>query len=197
MFATVLAIQDQLENTVGVSSATVVENDQITVDGEGRPPKSFECVVSGGTDNAVATTIWETKPAGIETFGNTTIIITDVRGTQREINFTRPAATNIAIQVTYTLYDEEVFPVDGEDTIKQVCVDYTNSLGLGVDVIPQRYFGPIFEAVTGIEGLVVEVQTLVNAGDAPNPANWQTTPIEISATEFASTVTSDVTVVGP
>jgi uncharacterized phage protein gp47/JayE len=192
--ATVEAIRDRLEDTLGVLSASVVENDQTIVDGAGRPPKSFESIVDGGTDEDVATTIWLSKPAGIETFGNTTTIIQDSSGNDRTINFTRPTAINIAIRVSYTKYDEEVFPSDGEDTIRTTCVNHTNNLGLGVDVIPQRYFGDIFSAVAGIETLVVEVQTLANAGDPPVELDWQTTPIDIAEAEFASTTNLDVIV---
>src|SRR5260221_13941560 len=50
----------------------------------GRPPKSFEAVVQGGSDDDIANQIWLTKPAGIETFGNVNngngVPITDSQG---------------------------------------------------------------------------------------------------------------------
>ena len=193
--ATVESITDSVRNVAGVSSALVVENDQIAVDVGGRPGKSFETIVQGGDEDDVALTIWRTKPAGIETFGSTTIIIQDQDGQDQTINFTRPTAINLAFRVTYTLYNEEMFPVDGEAEIKQIMVDETTDLGLGVDVITQRYFGPIYANVTGIDTLLVEVQQITNPGDTPLGGSWQTASLPIDIDEFASTTLIDVIIV--
>lgn len=193
--ATVEAIQDTISNLSGVTTAVVVENDQITVDGSGRPAKSFESVVQGGDDDDIANAIWLSKPAGIETFGSTTIIITDSNGDSQSINFSRPTQINIAIRVTYSLYDEESFPSGGETTIAETAVSETNALGLDVDVIPTRYFGPIYTAVSGINTLLVEIQQIANPGDTPVGGSWSTAKLPIAVSEFAQTTDADITVV--
>ena len=53
-----------------VNSAVADVSAQSAAISGGRPPKSFEAVVEGGSDQAVAQEIWLTKPAGIETYGN-------------------------------------------------------------------------------------------------------------------------------
>ncbi len=153
----------------------------------GRPPKSFESVVQGGTDAAVALDIWNSKPAGIQTFGNTAENILDSSGTQQTINFTRPDAISLRFEVDYTLYDEESFPATGEATIAQIVLDVTNALGVDEDVIPSRYFGPIYSGVSGIDSLVVRVEIIATPG-------FQTTKLAIAADQFASTLSTDITV---
>jgi hypothetical protein len=119
----------------------------------GRPAKSFECVVQGGTDNDVANKIWNTKPAGIQTFGNVNggngIPITDSMGNTQVIFFSRPAPIYIWVQVALTLYAEETFPPDGIDLVAASILNYGNSLGIGIDVLRQRVLAQIFN-VTGI-----------------------------------------------
>ena len=70
-----LILNDLILNSV----VTSVSAQTATITG-GRPPKSFEAVVQRGTDDAVANQIWKSKPAGIETYGNTEIDITDSQG---------------------------------------------------------------------------------------------------------------------
>ena len=191
---TVEAILDNVSNVQGVSTATVTENDQITVDGQGRPPKSFEVVAQGGTNIDVATAIWLAKPAGIETFGDTAVVIQDSSGNQQTINFTRPDTVNMAFLVEYTLYDEEVFQPDGEDKIREAVLEFTNDLNIDEDVIPSRYFGHIYDATDGIDSLVVKTQEIANPGDPIVPGNWQTTRFPIDFKSFARTTSVDITV---
>jgi hypothetical protein len=72
----------------------------MVTDGDGRPAKSFECVVEGGTDDDVADLIWDTAPAGIQMYGtNTNVTITDSQGFDQVVTFTRPADVDIYMQV--------------------------------------------------------------------------------------------------
>lgn len=192
---TVEAIQDQLNNITGVTSAQVIENDTDAIDANGRPPHSFESVVLGGADLDIGSAIWTSKGAGIATFGNTSTLITDSQGVERTINFTRPTVINIAIRITYSLYNEEIFPSDGEDTIANLALAYTQSLGLSVDVIPKRYYGDIYDGVPGIDELTVEIQQIVNPGDTPNGGSWQETKLAIDFDEISSTTLTDIYIV--
>lgn len=160
----------------------------------GRPPKSFESIVQGGTDLDVATEIWLTKPAGIQPFGSTLVNVTDSSGNIQEIGFTRPTEVNLAFEVEYTKYSEEVFPVSGEVTMAQTVLDVTEALGIDEDVIPSRYFGDIYSAVSGVNSLVVKVQVIANPGDTPNPASWQTTKLAIDLDGFANTTSVDIVI---
>jgi uncharacterized phage protein gp47/JayE len=194
--STVPAIEDAVANVIGVSSTKVFENRTLITDGDGRPGKSFETIVSGGTDTDVSQEIYDSKPAGIETFGTTNSeevldsqgeTALDSDGAPVLINFTRPSAISLGFRVRYTKYDEETFPADGDTAINNVVVAFTNALGVDVDVIPSRYFGPIYAAVEGINSLTVEVELISSPG-------FQTTKLPIDFREFASTITANVDV---
>lgn len=193
--ATPSAIIANLLAVSGVSGAAIEENTSMVVDGDGRPPKSFETVVVGGDNADIANTIYENKPAGIETHGTITEFVNDVNGSLYAIKFSRPLAKTIAVQVTYTLYSEEEFPVDGETRMADAILTHVNDLGLDVDVITGRMYGPVYASAAGLQNLTIEVQELANAGDTPNPANWSEATIPVSAAEFASTTLADIYVV--
>lgn len=187
------AIRAVLLNTTGVTSATIFENETTVADSEGRPPKSFEALVEGGTDEDVAQAIWTSKPAGIETYGNVTENTFDTSGTSRTINFSRPLPINLAFRVTYTRYDEETFPLGGEDVLKQVVVNSTSALDVDEDVIVTRYFGDIYSNVAGIDTLTVEYEVIANSGDTPT-GTWLTARLGIDYNETASTALQDITI---
>lgn len=192
---TIPAIEDAiLNNVAGVSSVKVTENTTATTDVDGRPPHSYETVVVGGDNADVASELWRTKPAGIQLHGNTYVVTVDSNGNNRDIYFTRPVAINFAVRVRYVKYNEEAYPVTGNDLISAAVLDYINALDIDKDVIPSRLFGPIYSATTGIDSLTVEVQTLASAGDPPVEINWQTTKYAIASDEFASITLADIIV---
>lgn len=187
--ATLPAIEAALRATAGVSYAEVVQNNTMATDGDGRPPKSVECVVEGATDEEVARVIFDSVAAGIATFGNTgPIVFSDDDGDTQSISFSRPTAYDIEVRITYSVYSEESFPSGGEDTMRTAVLDHINGLGIGVDVIPMRAFSPIYNSVTGVGDLLVEVR---EAGSG----TWLSVTLPVAATEFAQTTLNDITVV--
>jgi uncharacterized phage protein gp47/JayE len=183
-----------LNNVAGVTSVSITENVTAETDGAGRPPHSYETVVVGGNNSDIGEEIWRTKPAGIKLHGNTNVVIVDSNGNNRSIDFTRPSAVHTAVRVSYTTYGEETYPVGGDATIKSTVASHINSLGLDVDVITGRMFGPIYSAVEGINELTVEIQTLANQGDTPSGGSWSEDKISIDSDEYASTIVTDITV---
>lgn len=155
----VIMIPNDFTVSGGASQATAV------IKG-GRFPKSFEAVVQGGTDADVANKIWTTKPAGIQTFGNTAFSITDSQGEFQVINFSRPTPIYIWVTVALTLYAEEVFPPNGQDLVAAVINTYGSSLGIGVDVLLQRVLAQIF-TVPGIASGVMQIAATNLPGDSP------------------------------
>lgn len=139
--------------------------------GGGRPPKSFEVVVQGGTDLAVAQQIWLTKPAGIQTYGNVNdgdgVDIIDSQGNVQTIYFSRAVPIYIWVDVVITLYQSESFPVNGAELVAQAILNYGNSLGIGTDVLLQRVQAQIFQ-VPGIANGVVQIAATVADDSAPN-----------------------------
>lgn len=189
---TVDAITANLLQVTGVTDAFVVENRTFSVDSGGRPPKSFEAVVTGGVDAVVAQVIWDRKPAGIETFGSLPIAVEDSLGNARTVNLSRPTDVFIHLQIDYTLYTEEVFPSDGESAMATAVVAEGNLLGINDDVIIQRLHSPIFSSVAGIATLVIRIATSATSGGAPGA--FQTTNLAVAATDIARFDVSRVTV---
>lgn len=191
--ATPEAIARAVEALQGVTEAFVIENRTLAVDADGRPPKSYEVVVLGGELQNIADTIWEVGPAGIETHGDINSTIEDSNGDFHQINFSRPTVDYITFEVDYTLYDEEAFPNNGVQAIKDAIMEYANSHDIiGEDVIPQRYYGGIFSTVSGIQTLEIRVGTSADPLVAPGAVT--TTPISVGASEIASFNESRITV---
>lgn len=156
----------------------------------GRLAKSFEAVVEGGSDADVANKIWLTKPAGIQTFGNTSFTITDSQGEQQVINFSRPTPIYIWVTVALTLYSEETFPPNGQDLVADAINTYGNNLGIGVDVLLQRVLAQIF-SVPGIASGAMQIAATNGPGDSPL---YGTADIPIQENEIAIFDLSRITV---
>lgn len=187
--ATKDAILAEILNVAGVSLAYVFENTSINPDGEGRPGKSFEVIVQGGTNQAIADAIWKVKPAGIETTNRGTaagINVVDSAGNTQTVYFSRPTSKRIYVRVTYSLFNEETFPSGGATTIADKVVEYGNLIGIGKDIIPKRFFGTIYSNIAGIENLTVTVST--------DNVAFVDTKVVVSAFEIPTFATSDVTV---
>ena len=182
--ATDIAIQSYLQQQVtGVSAVTVISNRTDFTDGVGRPPHSFEAIVTGGTDADVANGIWACMPAGIQTYGNTYVQILDSNGNLQDIYFSRPVNVYIWLQITLTYYNEEIFPVGGNTQVKSNIVAY--SLGEykpGTDVIWQRLLSPIY-LVAGIGSATILLATSATPGGPPGP--YTTANISIASNEIA------------
>lgn len=191
--ATVPAIEGTLGQVQGVTTSFVVENRTYVTDSQGRPPKSYECIVEGGADQDIADAIWESKPAGIETYGTELVLVTDNQGNSQAVRFTRPIPVYLWARITYTKYDEETFPSDGEDTMKEALDTHISGLDLGEDAIPKRSYGSIYSAVSGIEDLLVEYAVT----DDPNtpPVSYSTATVSIEVNERANIDLNRISVV--
>lgn len=196
--ATVPAIEASIAQLQGVTQAIVIENRTLATDIDGRPAKSYETVVEGGSDEDIAQAIWETKPAGVETYGSVSEVITDGQGNSQLVSFSRPSPQYIWCKVDYTLYDEESFPSDGEDSIKQAVVDFGNTLNLGNDVIPKRFYGSIYSAVSGVESITVNMASSgEDSNTEPSLGLFSENPIDITGVQVGKFDVSriDVTLV--
>lgn len=158
-----------LTNVSGVNGCSIYSNRTATTDIDGRPPHSFEVVVSGGTNARIAEVIWEKMPAGILSFGSISETITDSQGFSQIISFNRPTTIYIHCAILRSLYSEEIYPVDGDTLIKQAIVDWsldTNNIDVGKDVIIQRLMIPIY-TVPGISSVSIEIAATPNPVDTP------------------------------
>lgn len=84
------------ENTTmatGITSPVVIS---------GLPPKSFVILAQGGNTAEIAAAIYDTAPAGIATYGDTSTSVDTGEGYNTTILFERPAAVTIYVSATIT-----------------------------------------------------------------------------------------------
>jgi len=135
------AVYSALFSLDDVEQVFIDDNNTDVVNENGTPGHSFLVLVDGGTSVEIARAIWDNRGAGVASVGNTTVMITDKYGYQREIKFSRPTPVNIYIKLDITI--DQNFPENGYDLIKQAIIDYVNSLSIGQDIIYSRLYTPI------------------------------------------------------
>lgn len=184
------AIFAGVANVPGVTQTVVLENDTDVVDSNGLPPHSFQVIVVGGVDEEIGDVIWLKKPAGILSFGSTTVQIIDSQGIPHDISFSRPATIDIYVEVDLTTFAE--YPANGDDLIKQAIVDYANGdliagrgFSLADDVIYTRLYTPI----NSVQGHEIDA---LRIGTSPSPTG--TSNIPIGPTETSQFLTVNITV---
>lgn len=182
-----------LTNVENVNSVNILENDtDVVVDGQ--DPHSVAVVASGGFDSLeFATEIFNTKAAGIKTFGDISESVTDSQGFTHLINYSTPSPITIYIGMNVTLDSEGSFPVNGEELIKAALVEYGLTLDIGNDVIYQKLFTPIY-AVGGIADVELGIRTSGPYADPPTIIPAEQVNIAIAITEIASIETSNIVV---
>jgi uncharacterized phage protein gp47/JayE len=157
-------------NTTGVSASVAF----------GRPPHSFEIVVQGGDDATIAETIYGAMPAGILSYGSTTIQIEDAFNNPINISFSRPTEVTLYVTISMTtdIYNTPGNPGSGKNpnsvfnpgsvaTIQQDLIAIANAVAIGGLIIGFGSNGLIgaFNSVPGI------VSYTMNFGLSPSPGS--------------------------
>jgi uncharacterized phage protein gp47/JayE len=166
--ATVEAIRSKILNIPGVSAAFVFENDTLAVDIDGRPAKSFEVVVQGGDNQLIADTIWESKPAGIKTYGSSFETVVDTQGISHDMYFSRP--TEVPIYVSIDLTVDGAFPEDGPGLAQQAILDYGLSLNIGDDVVVYPRLVASLDSIPGIIDMIIRIDDSAVSTTPEDPA---------------------------
>lgn len=176
--AALLELQD-------VTSVTIYENrTDETVDG--LKPHSFQAIVFGGDEEAIARTILNVAPLGIDTNGDICVRIEDSEGAEQDVCFSRPHEVQIYVKVVIKEYNEEILPGDAIDKIKNIVVEQIGKLSTGNDVIYQRLLGPIYSGVDGIGYIECSV--------SKDGQTYKQENISIERNELAVTKIANVTV---
>lgn len=177
-------ILDSIKNVPGVADVVIYENDTANTDIYGVPPHSFMPIVLGGLPSDVAQTIWNNKPTGIPSVGDTTVQIADSQGLLHNISYKQPIQVPVYIEMTVT--DLGQMPGDAAVLIKQNLANYSNqNLFISDDVIYSRLYTPI----NAVGGFAVDSLTI---GTTPNPTG--TSNIVIPFDHVASISPENVTV---
>lgn len=182
--ATPLAIKSSILDISGVTDVSVIINNTMTTFAEGNPPKSIEVVVKGGEDEEVASKLYEYHGAGIQLYGNTSTIVTDVNEEPFAVEYSRIESLYTHLRISYKKYDEEEFPDDGNTVIRDSVVSYVNNLNIGNDVIGGRVASTIYRNVAGIEDITVE---MFGTTDFNGTGTYTTQPVRVSRKQEAIT----------
>jgi len=192
--ATVKAIRARLLSDVPEITAVQIYENRTSVVVDSMPSHSFETVVSGGATQDILDKLWELKPAGIETYGTTSGQSIDDNGDAQTIKFSRPVTQYAWVRVSVdSLYSEEPLISSVQSSIIDAVLTYGASLGVGTDIIPQRFFGPIYASTTGLGQITVEAAITALPTDVPT---YSTNNISIGRAGISEFVTNRVTVVG-
>lgn len=178
------SLYSALLGTEGVSEVIIYENDTNITDVNGVPGHSFLPIIVGGLSTDIGNAIWQNKPIGILSYGNTTVTITDSQGFTHDVSFERP--NPVVIYIDMTLTTDANFPADGEAQIKSAIVDYfQNNYGIGDDVIYSRLFTPI-NSIPGhqVDSLFIDI----------TPAPIATGNIVIAFNEIANINDANITI---
>jgi uncharacterized phage protein gp47/JayE len=163
-------ILDALKNVAGVSDAIVYENDTGVVDSLGIPAHSFLPIVLGGLPSDIAQAIWENKPTGIPSIGDTTVQIADSQGFLHSISYKQP--TEVPVYIEMTISSLGTMPGDADAQVKQKLVDYSDkNQFIGDDVVYSRLYTPI----NSVPGFTVNSLTI---GTAPSPTGMANIAID-------------------
>ena len=167
------SIRAQLLEVPGVVTATVWENETDAEDSDGLPAHSVEAIVYGGTDANVAEAIHARKAAGIQTYGSSSVQLTDASGRTRTIKFSRPATVPIYVNITNLVTDSTY---GGDSTIKAALIAFigdaaadvnASGLGIGEDVYYNRLMCPL-NSVPGVVDYTLKIGTAAASVAASN-----------------------------
>lgn len=148
--AAVDALRAAVLQVAGVTSCTIFENEASYTDADGRPPKSFEALVEGGADADVAAAIWKNKPAGIATYGTTSVAVQDSAGGSRTVKFSRPVDVLVYV-VANIVKDPALFPLNGKTLIKDALVAWADAYHkIGRNVVSSSLVPQIFNGAGGV-----------------------------------------------
>jgi uncharacterized phage protein gp47/JayE len=176
--STLESIMAAILEVPNVIQAVVFENDTMTTDSSGRPPKSIEAIVLGGEDADIGQAIFSTKAAGIQPYGHVTTRVTDRSGRVHQVSFTR--AQEVDVYVKIQVAKNPGYPGDGDSRIKDQVISYiggvdshhiyNRGLLMGETVVYMQI--PMAIDVPGIEDLTITI------GTGPNPTGTANIPMQ-------------------
>jgi len=158
------AVESAIADVAGVTDFRVYENDTSSTNADGITANKICAVVDGGTVQDIVDAIGNTKPPGSGTFGTTSGTFTDTRGNAKTINFMRPTAAAISVDIAITALTG--YTSAYEDDIKAAVAAAINALLIGDDVLITRLYAPATLAGTaaGLTFNLTGLQIQKNAG---------------------------------
>ncbi|MEK4085600.1 baseplate J/gp47 family protein [Psychrobacillus sp. FSL K6-1415] len=162
--ATTNAIRTNILKLPSVRAATVIENYGDVPDAYGTPMRSIQAFVLGGTDEEIATAVFEKKAGGIQPYGTTYVSIIDDSKNIQQIGFTR--AIEVPVYLKVAISTNTSFPTEGIEQVKSMLIRYIGGtdidssvyagLNMGEDVIESRLIARTYQ-VPGIEDVSIHL----------------------------------------
>lgn len=162
-----------------MTAASIVENEEV-FPVNGIPEKGFIAYVSGGDEQKIAETIFNTKATTIKTGGDILRIVEDSEGNEVAIRFSRNPIKYAWVRVTYTLNDEEVIPSQVQTAIKQSIVNYGSTRYSGEDFVNTKLYKALYTDVSGVFFSNIEIAVTSTSSGTPS---YTTAVIPISDVE--------------
>lgn len=174
-----------LNNVQGVTSVAPYENASHEWDEYGRPPHSIEIVVDGGDSTEIAQQILENKAGGINTYGDTAVVLAGAYDEDITIRFNRPTTIYTWFRLGITLRKNEAIPPNYVDLLREVVLKNVEALNAGSDVVPQEFMSELYAACSGIS--YIDIGLYSTDDPAGKPQGYPARSAEITARQRAYT----------
>lgn len=188
------AIYGALYDVEGVQSLSFRENiasTNQTIDGVLMVPHSVYACVDGGTDQDVASALYQEKTAGAAYNGTTTVNVTDPRSGQIiPVKFSRPSEITATLRFTISptaLNASQIIP-DAIIAYRDGQLDGDRGFTVGKDVSPFELAGAVHQVEPAIFIKLVEIST-------DGGVTWSTSTLTVSISQVARIARASVLVV--
>lgn len=175
-----------LNNVQGVTSVAPYENPTHEWDEYGRPPHSIEIVVDGGDSTEIAQQILQKKAGGINTYGDTSVVLAGAYDEDITIRFSRPTIIYTWFHLGITLSKTEAIPPNYVDLLREVVLENMAALEAGADVVPQQFMSELYKACSGISYIDIKLFTTADAGAKPTDYPVRSTVITARQRAYTS-----------
>jgi hypothetical protein len=181
-----------------VRQAKIEENDTETdnTDSGGLPPKSFRITANGERSlitRDVAQTILNSKPAGIQAYGESTFTVETEAGYPVDIGF--DLATTVETEVNVSLTVTNNYPENGNLRVENAVIDYIGGRKQGGETVPGLNMGEdvLFDVLRQRAG---DIQGMVEIDVELGPAGGtlDSTTLTIADKEVAEASSDTVSV---
>lgn len=151
-----------------------------------RPPHSVEIVVDGGDSKEIAQQILANKAGGINTVGETVVVLPGEYDEEITIRFNRPTTIYTWFRLGITLNRSEALPPNYVDLLREVVLKNMDALDAGKDVVPQQFMSQLYRACSGISYIDIQLYASADASDE-KPSKYPDRSKNITARQRAYT----------
>ena len=140
-----VSLEAALRGIAGVSHFLIRANDEDSAV-DGIPAHTLSVLVQGGNANRIAEAIWRKKPPGIGTDGSLSRVVTDEKGQEHTVKFSRPGMLTVHFNITIKTYDG--FLLDAvQPLIRAALMDLMNNkFEIGQELIVPQVYGLLYQA---------------------------------------------------